>query len=149
MNWESWLDPKNSLMAAVTGFAFIRSWGPSSSASAILSLSLTALSTLISPTLNWLAVISPTDLTLLLPKWSISSTISWPSRILTMPFITSIMSWSSRICGFSFSVSSLSLLLNFILPTSERSYLSSLKNKLLNKVSAESFVGGSPGLIIL
>ena len=28
-------------------------------------------------------------------------------------------------------------------------YLSSLKNKLVNNVSAESFVGGSPGLIIL
>ena len=68
MNCESWLDPKNSLIAAVTGFAFIRSCGPSSSASAMLSLSLTALSTLIKPTLNWFAVISPTDLTLLLPK---------------------------------------------------------------------------------
>ena len=41
------------------------------------------------------------------------------------------------------------LLLNFILPTSERSYLSSLKNKFVNKFSEASFVGGSPGLIIL
>ena len=149
MNWDNWLEPKNSFIAAVTGFALIKSCGPSSSASAMLNLSLTALSTLISPTLNWFAVISPTDLTLLLPRWSISSTISWPSRILTMPFMTSIMSCLSRICGFSFFESSFNLLLNFILPTSERSYLSSLKNKLLKRVSAESFVGGSPGLIIL
>ena len=69
--------------------------------------------------------------------------------MLTIPFITSIMSCLSSMCGSSVLGSNLSLLLNFILPTSERSYLSSLKNKLLNKVSAESFVGGSPGLIIL
>ena len=63
--------------------------------------------------------------------------------------MTSIMSCLSKTCGLSFFASSLSLLSNFILPTSDKSYLSSLKNKLLNKVSAESFVGGSPGLIIL
>ena len=51
--------------------------------------------------------------------------------------------------GLSFSESNFNLLLNFILPTSERSYLSSLKKRLLNSVSAESLVGGSPGLIIL
>ena len=27
MNWESWLDPKNSWMAAMTGLALIRSCG--------------------------------------------------------------------------------------------------------------------------
>ena len=42
-----------------------------------------------------------------------------------------------------------SLLLNFILPTAERSYLSGLKKRLLNNVVAASFVGGSPGRIIL
>ena len=149
MNCDNWLDPKNSLIAAVTGLALIKSWGPSSSASAMLNLSLTALSTLINPTLNWFAVISPTDLTLLFPRWSISSTISWPSRIFTIPFITSMMSCLSKIWGFSFLSSNFNLLLNFILPTSDKSYLSSLKNRLLNSVSAESLVGGSPGLIIL
>ena len=49
----------------------------------------------------------------------------------------------------SFLSSSFSLQLSFILPTSERSYLSSEKNKLLNKTSVDSFVGGSPGLNIL
>ena len=68
MNCESWLEPKNSLMAAVTGLALIKSCGPNSSASALLNLSLTALSTLIRPTLNWLAVISPTERTRRLPK---------------------------------------------------------------------------------
>ena len=67
----------------------------------------------------------------------------------TIPFITSIMSSLSRILGLSLEDSSFNLLLNFIRPTSERSYLSWLKNKFSNNVSAESFVGGSPGLIIL
>ena len=66
-----------------------------------------------------------------------------------MPFITEIMSWRSSTFGLSLSSSIFSLLLNFILPTSDKSYLSGLKNKFLNKVSAESLVGGSPGLIIL
>ena len=35
---------------------------------------------------------------------------------------------------------------NFTLPTSERSYLSELKNKLLKICVAISIVGGSPGL---
>ena len=69
--------------------------------------------------------------------------------MLTMPFMTSIMSSLSKILGLSFSESSLSLLLNFILPTSDKSYLSWLKNRFSNTVSAESLVGGSPGLIIL
>ena len=38
--------------------------------------------------------------------------------------------------------------LNFIRPTEDRSYRSRLKNKLKNKFSADSFVGGSPGRII-
>ena len=33
MNCESWLEPKNSLMAASTGRAFMRSWGTISSMS--------------------------------------------------------------------------------------------------------------------
>ena len=35
------------------------------------------------------------------------------------------------------------------LPTDDKSYLSALKNKLLNSNSAVSIVGGSPGLKIL
>ena len=39
--------------------------------------------------------------------------------------------------------------LNFILPTADKSYLSSDWNKLVNSCVAASFVGGSPGRIIL
>ena len=43
----------------------------------------------------------------------------------------------------------LSLEFNFTLPTSDKSYLSELKNKLLNIWVAISIVGGSPGLSTL
>ena len=66
-----------------------------------------------------------------------------------MPFITQRISSISRIPGVSLIDSIFSLRLNFILPTSERSYLSALKNRFWNNCSAESLVGGSPGLIIL
>ena len=42
-----------------------------------------------------------------------------------------------------------SLLLNFILPTADKSYFSGLKNKFSKSKVAASFVGGSPGRIIL
>ena len=42
--------------------------------------------------------------------------------------------------------SKLNLEFNFTLPTSERSYLSELKKRLLNICVAISSVGGSPGL---
>ena len=38
---------------------------------------------------------------------------------------------------------------NLTLPTSDKSYLSELKNKLLNTCEAISMVGGSPGLSTL
>ena len=41
------------------------------------------------------------------------------------------------------------LLLNFILPTSDKSYLSGLKKRFWKRFSDESLVGGSPGRIIL
>ena len=148
MNWDNWLDPKNSLIAAETGLALIKSCGPKSSASAVVNLSLTALSTRIKPILYWFETISPTDLTRLLPKWSMSSTCSLPFLIATRVFNESTMSSLSR--TLFPSIEGLpNLLLNFILPTSDRSYLSGLKNRLWNKVVAASFVGGSPGLIIL
>ena len=43
----------------------------------------------------------------------------------------------------------LNLEFNFTLPTSERSYLSELKKRLLKIWVAISMVGGSPGLKIL
>ena len=68
------------------------------------------------------------------------------NRDMIIKYLKKSPKWDDQ---FTFFESSFNLLLNFILPTSERSYLSSLKNKLLKRVSAESFVGGSPGLIIL
>ena len=50
---------------------------------------------------------------------------------------------------FLMSLFFLNLELIFNLPTDDKSYLSLLKNKLLNKSSAVSIVGGSPGLKIL
>ena len=148
INWDNWLEPKNSFIAAVTGFAFIRSDGPKPSVSATFNLSLTALSTLKSPTLTWLATISPTDLILLFPKWSISSQFCFPFLISTSVFITSKISSLHKIPSPDNS-SLANLLLNFILPTPERSYFSGLKNKFSNKRVAASLVGGSPGRIIL
>ena len=138
MNWDNWLEPKNSFIAAVIGFALIKSAGPNSSASAMFNLSLTALSTLNKPTLTWLATISPTDLILRFPRWSISSQVCFPFRISTKVFITSRISSLSRV-PFPINSSLPSLLLNFILPTSERSYLSALKNRFSNKQSRSFF----------
>ena len=68
MNWESWLEPKNSFTTAETGFALMISWGISPSDSARLSRSLTARSSRTSPILNWFSTISPTLRTLRLPR---------------------------------------------------------------------------------
>ena len=58
------------------------------------------------------------------------------------------MSVLSRIrCAISVAFLNLEFIFN--LPTEDKSYLSLLKNKLLNKSSAVSIVGGSPGLRIL
>ena len=77
-----------------------------------------------------------------------SSTLPCPFLIDTNVFKVFKISSSLKILLPSRS-SIPNLLLNFILPTADRSYLSALKNKLLNKVVAASLVGGSPGLIIL
>src|SRR5690606_29966184 len=53
MNWDSWLEPKNSFTAAATGLALIRSCGIRPSLSAMDRRSLTARSTRTRPTRNW------------------------------------------------------------------------------------------------
>ena len=58
------------------------------------------------------------------------------------------MSFLSRILC-SIDVLLLNLAFIFNLPTEDKSYLSSLKNRLLKRFSAVSIVGGSPGLKIL
>ena len=66
----------------------------------------------------------------------------------TKVFITSRISSLHKIPS-PISSSLANLLLNFILPTAERSYFSGLKNKFSKSKVAASFVGGSPGRIIL
>ena len=60
MNWESWLDPKNSLITAETGLALIRSWGISVSISLRLIRSLMAVSMRTRPIRYWFSSNSPT-----------------------------------------------------------------------------------------
>src|SRR5690554_275009 len=68
MNWESWLEPKNSFTAAATGLALIRSCGIRPSLSAMDKRSLTARSTRTRPIRNWFSAISPTQRTRRLPR---------------------------------------------------------------------------------
>ena len=147
MNCDNWLEPKNSFMAAATGFALIMSWGIKPSESAILKRSFTARSTRTSPTRNWFSAISPTERTRRLPKWSISSTepnpFLIPTKVLTTSTISSVTSTEApTVSGRP------SRRLNFMRPTAERSYRSGEKNRLENKFSADSLVGGSPGRIM-
>ena len=79
---------------------------------------------------------------------SMSSISPLPSIRLCMCFTTSTISDLSKIL-WSTDVFFLNFADIFSLPTEDKSYLSELKNKLLNKVSAVSIVGGSPGLKIL
>ena len=92
MNCDSWLEPKNSLIAAATGFALIMSCGIKPSLSASDSRSFTARSTRIRPTRNWFSAISPTERTRRLPRWSISSTVPLPLRMSISVRSTSMMS---------------------------------------------------------
>jgi hypothetical protein len=92
MNCDSWLEPKNSLIAAEIGLALIRSCGIRFSDSAWDSLSLTALSTRTKPARNWFSASSPTERTRRLPRWSMSSISPRPFLSSTRIRITSTMS---------------------------------------------------------
>ena len=82
--------------------------------------SLMALSIRTNPTLNWFSTNSPTDLTLLFPKWSMSSVSSLPS--LRRSIFSTILSMSSLVkTVFFISTSKSNLLFNFTLPTSDKS----------------------------
>ena len=73
MNCESWDEPKNSLITAVTGLALIRSCGMSVSISCRLMRSLMARSMRTRPMRYWFSSSSPTARTRRLPRWSMSS----------------------------------------------------------------------------
>ena len=91
---------------------------------------------------------SPTDRTRLFPKLSISSISPFPSLIFTKVFKTEDISSLVRTLTVS-EISKSNLRLSLILPTSERSYLSFSKNRVLNNAPELSTVGGSPGRKIL
>ena len=74
-----------------------------------------------------------------------SSTSSFPSRRSSIFLIIANMSSFLKIVILSEQLNS-SLEFIFTLPTSDKSYLSELKNKLLKICVAISIVGGSPGL---
>ena len=73
MNWLSWLDPKNSLIAATTGRMLIRVCGVIASTSWVVMRSRTTRSMRERPTRTWFWMSSPTERTRRLPKWSMSS----------------------------------------------------------------------------
>ena len=69
MNCESWLDPKNSRIAAITGFAFTRSCGMAVDISWYTDIfSLMARSMRTRPMRNWFSSSSPTARTRRLPR---------------------------------------------------------------------------------
>ena len=76
MNWDIWLVPKNELITEDNVLELMRSVGLNCSLSLTFILSRIVLDILERPTLNWLANCSPTVLTRLLLKWSISSTVA-------------------------------------------------------------------------
>ena len=73
MNWLSWLEPKNSLMAATTGRMLMSVWGVIASTSWVVMRSRTTRSMRERPTRTWFWISSPTDRTRRFPKWSMSS----------------------------------------------------------------------------
>ena len=74
MNWDSWLVPKNSLIAATTGRMLIRVCGVIASTSWVVIRSRTTRSIRDRPTRIWFWISSPTVRRRRLPKWSMSST---------------------------------------------------------------------------
>ncbi|CPU54399.1 Uncharacterised protein [Mycobacteroides abscessus] len=74
MNCDSWLVPKNSLIAATTGRMLIRVCGVIASTSCVVMRSRTTRSIRDRPTRIWFWISSPTVRRRRLPKWSMSST---------------------------------------------------------------------------
>ena len=73
MNWLSGEEPKNSLMAAVTGRMLMRLCGVTMSRSCRVILSRMTRSMREKPMRNWFCSSSPTLRTRRLPRWSMSS----------------------------------------------------------------------------
>ena len=73
MNCDSWLVPKNSLIAATTGRMLINVWGVIASTSWVVIRSRTTRSIRERPMRTWFWISSPTERMRRLAKWSWSS----------------------------------------------------------------------------
>ena len=73
MNCDSWLVPKNSLIAATTGRMLINVWGVIASTSWVVMRSRTTRSIRERPMRTWFWMSSPTERMRRLAKWSWSS----------------------------------------------------------------------------
>src|SRR5690349_22492506 len=120
MNWLNWLVPKNELITEESVLALIRSTGLKSSLSLTFILSLIVLAIRAKPTPNWAYNCSPTVLTLLLLKWSISSTSAFELLSWIRYLIIEIISWCVRTFVSKDSDND-NFLLILYLPTSPRS----------------------------
>ena len=134
--------PKIVLMTEDNVFALIKSIGVNTSLSLTFILSRIVRAILERPTPNWLESCSPTVLTLLLDKWSISS-ISDFELISSIKNLIIVMISSLVRTRFSISIFRPSFLFIRYLPTSPRLYLWSEKNNLSIIPRAVSSSGGS------
>ena len=148
MNWDNWPEPKKSNIKAFNGLVFKRDCGVNVSESWIVIFSLTIFPILESPALICIKSNSPTPLTLLFDRLSISSVCPFPLFKLITYFIVAMI--SSLVKSISSSGTfNLSLLFILYLPTGSRSYLWGLKNICLISDLADSIVTKSPGLNFL
>ena len=100
MNCDNWDEPKNSFNEATNGLVFNKFNGVKVSESCKVILSLTILSILDKPTLNWFWRSSPTERILLFPKWSISSREPSSYVKLIKYSIDATISWTVRVLWF-------------------------------------------------
>ena len=150
INCESGELAKNSLIAAVIGLQLINCIGVTVSRSITVILSLVILSVLTSPTLNLFCTSSPTDLTRLLLKWSISSATPSPLFSLTSSrkISTQSCTWKTRFCS-SFGVFKPKRLFILYLAIWPISYFLKSKKRPSINCFALSGVARSPGRIFL
>jgi len=148
INCESWFVPKKVLITEDNVLALIRSIGVNTSLSLTFILSLIVRAILESPTPNCDDNCSPTVLTLLFERWSISS-ISAFELINSIKNLIMVMISSLVKTRFSMSTSRPSFLFILYLPTSPRLYLWSEKNNLSIIPLAVSSSGGSAFLSCL
>ena len=147
MNCDSWLEPKNSLMTADTGFALMSSWG-------IGPLGLRKTQTLLDcplhphqPMRNWFSTISPT-LTYA-PVAQVIDIIDGADSVTNvdqhLEHIDDVF-LGQDVGPVGFAAPDAAIEFH---STYRREIVAiGLKNRLLNRFSAASLVGGSPGRIM-